>query len=189
MFKKGYSGFEGRTHTTETRARMSQSHTGHPVTRKTRAKISKALTGTHPSKKTLRKLSDSHKGKYPSKLTRKKMASKALLRYLKDPGIITKNGANVFVSKPQIRMLEIVKAKVGPSIRVTLNHQVKTMNTCRYIDVAIPSLHLGFEYDGAYWHRNQKRERTRDKELTDAGWTIAHITKDGLDYIVGKLQS
>jgi len=89
----------------------------------------------------------------------------------------TKDKHHIKVSRPQKLMLDIVKSKVGSDLDVRLNHYVKTSRSYRFIDVAIPSLKLGFEFDGKHWHQNV--DKARDKELIDQGWTIAHINEDG----------
>lgn len=86
-------------------------------------------------------------------------------------------------SKGQRIMLDIVKAEVGASVNVVENLRVKTSKTFRFIDVAIPSMKLGFEFDGSYWHKDIEADKQRDHELVEQGWTIAHINENGLRYI------
>lgn len=50
------------------------------------------------------------------------------------------------------------------------------------IDVAIPTLKLGFEYDGSYYHKkakfaNPERDIRRHKEIEAQGWTLIHYEK------------
>lgn len=86
------------------------------------------------------------------------------------------------LSKAQMRLFELVKAEVGDNIDVQLNFMVRT-KTWRFIDVAVPSVKLGFEFNGKRWHQDVSKDVARDKELTDLGWTIAHIDEKGLKYI------
>lgn len=69
-----------------------------------------------------------------------------------------------------------------------LNHFVDCNGSSRYVDVGIPELKLGFEYDGKYWHQDKEYDMLRDKELEEAGWKIIHITdNDNHVKIVAKI--
>ena len=57
-----------------------------------------------------------------------------------------------------------------------LNYQVEVSpGHYRYIDVALPSEHLAFEYDGEHWHQDKEREAKRDIELQNCGWRVVHV--------------
>lgn len=122
-----------------------------------------------------------HVGSHRSEEAKHHMSVSAKRRVKEHPESVRCNK----VSKIQMKMLDIVKSKVGSDVEVCLNHSVRTSVTLRFIDVAVPQLKLGFEFDGTYWHKDKTKDALRDKELTDQGWTIAHINENGLMYIVG----
>ncbi len=80
-----------------------------------------------------------------------------------------------FVSIPQRALLSTVQYIFPEAI---LNWPVVCKTSTRYIDVGVPSIYLGFEYDGAYWHRNID-DTLREGELKDAGWQIIHFSAEG----------
>jgi len=86
------------------------------------------------------------------------------------------------VSRPQ-KELFISVTNHFPHFCVKMNHYVKTDCTVRYIDVAIPELSLGFEFDGKYWHKKRKHiDEARDAELTSCGWNMFHFcVLEGID--------
>lgn len=46
------------------------------------------------------------------------------------------------------------------------------------VDVYVPSLHLAFEADGAYWHRDEARDVKRDASLMERfGLPVARLTE------------
>ena len=103
-----------------------------------------------------------------------------------------KNPAHFFrgrSSKVQNRMFEIVKANIAFGLNVFLNYKVKTSKTYRFIDVAIPSVKLGFEFDGKHWHPDISKDKARDAELSEQGWVIVHINENGLRYISNEVIS
>jgi very-short-patch-repair endonuclease len=119
--------------------------------------------------------------------TRKKISQAVIDFMVKNPErqgnmVLARQGRT---SKPQLNMYQIIKMKVG-EVEVILNHHVRTLNHYRFIDVAIPSLMLGFEYDGEYFHSDVSHDKQRDAELVAIGWTIAHIDSNGLKYMAGK---
>jgi len=136
----------------------------------------------HLSKEHGAKIGAAHLGMHRSEEAKQRMSVSAKRRVEKHPESVRCNK----ISKVQRRMLDIVKSKVGSDVKVCLNHMVRTSVKLRFIDVAIPQLKLGFEFDGTYWHKDKTKDSLRDKELTDLGWTIAHINEEGLMYIAGR---
>ena len=112
------------------------------------------MTGRHHTEKTRRKISE----------TRKRRGIKSTFAQ---------------VSYPQKILFEMAQAVTD--MEVKLEYTVITKDTFRIIDVAIPSLKLGFEYDGARWHK--KPNYKRDLELAELGWTIVHFRDYELWYI------
>jgi len=89
------------------------------------------------------------------------------------------------VSRPQKALFMIVSAHFS-NFYVKMNHYVKTDRTVRYIDVAVPELNLGFEFDGTYWHKKRKQiDEVRDIELENCGWKMFHFVK--VDNVEDKL--
>jgi len=132
-----------------------------------------------------RKVSLINTGKSPTPEHKRNMSVAMIKRFSEHPEfhpmfILAKNG---YISKAQMKMFNIVKSEIGGNFEVCLNYVVKTSKTFRFLDVAIPSVKLGFEFDGKHWHQNMSKDASRDKELTALGWIIAHINEDGLRYI------
>lgn len=74
-------------------------------------------------------------------------------------------------TKPQIKLLLIIKHLYPNN---TLESETKVTNYS--IDVAIPELMLGFEYDEQYWHNRQKEyDNIRHSEIEFMGWKLLHI--------------
>jgi len=68
------------------------------------------------------------------------------------------------ISAPQLQLYELVKQKYPTAIL-----EYPLGGYC--IDVAVPELKLAFEYDGSYWH-DEEKDKIRDKILSTLGWTV-----------------
>lgn len=76
-------------------------------------------------------------------------------------------------SKPQFKLFKMVKQRYPDAV---LEYPVKINNNkLLWLDIAIPSQKLNVEFDGAYWHQNKERDRTRDRILNKLGWHIIRI--------------
>jgi len=89
-----------------------------------------------------------------------------------------KKGTYGFPSKPQLKMFEQVKEEYLNEY-VELEYPVKHSAGMFYLDVAIPTLMLGFEYDEPYWH-NAEKDKKRDRILGKLGWSIVHCGGDDI---------
>jgi hypothetical protein len=89
-----------------------------------------------------------------------------------------------------VHMNKFVKSPSGPQIK-TYNI-VKEMFNCAEIefpfitdggilyrlDIAIPKYKIAIEYDGSYWHQDQKKDLKRQRECEDYGWKfVRYIDK------------
>jgi len=142
-----------------------ETHSGPIISDEGKARISAFNKGRIVSEKTRKKLSN-HLKAHPEQQFNAKLARKGRL------------------SHPQKVMFEVLKQWFLED-DLKMNHVVRT-DTWRFIDVAIPSLCLGFEYDGSYWHQDITKESLRDQSLINCGWTIVHIDENGLKYIAQK---
>lgn len=77
-------------------------------------------------------------------------------------------------SKPQIELFNLVK-EIFPS--AILDQE----NNSYVLDIAIPEYRLAIEYDGSYWH-NDERDKIRDLVLESVGWKTLRFK----DYIPTK---
>lgn len=93
----------------------------------------------------------------------------------KHPNIIM--ARSEFISKPQQKLFSVAKLKY-PARQVILNHPVSYETGTFFLDVAIPSLKLDFEYDGSYWHQDKEKDGRRDQILKALGWEVIRI-KEG----------
>jgi len=68
------------------------------------------------------------------------------------------------ISAPQLQLFQMVKEKYPTAV---LEYPV--LDYC--LDIAVPELKLCFEYDGSYWHDEEKDKR-RDEVLEGMGWIV-----------------
>jgi len=61
-----------------------------------------------------------------------------------------------------------------------------------WLDYAVPSIKLGFECDGKYWHQDKDRDKRRDKKLESFGWNITRFTgsdiRNNLELCIAKVK-
>jgi len=107
----------------------------------------------------MKKLYREHPEKHPNRI----MAERA--------GNISPN----YISKHQLEMFYLIKSKYNDA---ELEYPIKTTNSVRFADVAIPSLKLVCEFDGEYWHRDSKSDDIRTDELNNQGWTVIRFNKN-----------
>jgi len=55
---------------------------------------------------------------------------------------------------------------------VELEYPIKTEQGLFFVDVALPSLQLGLEFDGSYWHQDVEKDLRRDALLAQEGWKV-----------------
>jgi hypothetical protein len=94
----------------------------------------------------------------------------SIICYKKSVSIRLKNGFAAYlnskiknISKPQLKLYEIVKEEFKDT---ELNYPSKGFA----IDVAIPSKMIAIEYDGSYWHKDNKKDIRRQSALEKHGW-------------------
>jgi hypothetical protein len=68
-------------------------------------------------------------------------------------------------SKPQVELFNLTKSIYDDAV---LNYSCLNYS----IDIAIPSLKVGIEYDGSYWHRDKGNDDKRQKEIETEGWKV-----------------
>lgn len=79
-------------------------------------------------------------------------------------------------SKPQLELYKRVK-EYFPTAE--LEYSLKTKNTTRFLDIAMPDRKFCIEYDGKYWHQNRELEDSiREEEIRDCGWEIIKVTEE-----------
>ncbi len=78
-------------------------------------------------------------------------------------------------SKPQIELFNKIKKQYNKFI-VFLEYPLKIFdNKIIWLDIAIPELKLNYELDGAYWHKDKRKDIIRDNLLKNLGWKIERI--------------
>lgn len=173
---KTYEELYGIKKTKEIKEKQSTSHIGLIKTEEHRKNLSISLTGKHLLEEHRHNISLGRKGKnlghpgYIKKQTEESnlKRSKKMKEYRKDhPAKATYTS---YLQK--ILFKEILEST---NLEVILNYFVKTEKH-RFIDVAIPQIKLGFEYDGEHWH-NKENDNLRDIELSKVGWEIIYINK------------
>lgn len=104
-----------------------------------------------------------------------KKISKIKKQFYKDNPKKHPNYNQKLISKPQLKLYKYICKKFND---VKLNYPFKTNKTIRYLDVAVPSLKIDFEYDGPYWHQDEGKNLTREYEIRNKGWAIIRFTGD-----------
>jgi very-short-patch-repair endonuclease len=66
--------------------------------------------------------------------------------------------------------IEILMANELNKYKIDYSYNFQVLNY--WIDFAIPELKIGIECDGEYWHKDKAKDKKRDNELSDAGWTM-----------------
>ena len=56
----------------------------------------------------------------------------------------------------------------------------------KWVDFAIVNKKIAIECDGEYWHKDKIKEKKRDKQLEDEGWSILHFTGDEIKNDINK---
>lgn len=134
------------------------------------------------SKEHIEKISLSKLGKKHSKETNLKESLSKKLFFREHPEkhpnyIMARNQllGKGYISRGQLDLYFYLKSLF---VDAELNCPIICKDSVRYVDVAVPSIRTGFEYDGSYWHRNGVVEdRKRDKEIEAVGWEMIHISE------------
>jgi len=150
---------------------------GHEQTDETKRKISSARKGMRFSPEHKQRLSESHKGQVVSPENRKKSSI-----YNKTHPEVIERLRKIRCarpSKPQLLLFETIK-KLYPDEGVESEWRVDTSLGRRHIDVAIPRLLLGWEYDepayhGLYWGSKEK-DLERHNAIEALGWKLIHYS-------------
>jgi very-short-patch-repair endonuclease len=75
------------------------------------------------------------------------------------------------ISAPQKELFKVVKQKYPTAVM-----EYPIGDFC--LDIAVPELKLCFEYDGSYWHQDQKKDKKRDEILKLLGWKVTRFMDD-----------
>lgn len=79
-------------------------------------------------------------------------------------------------TKPQTKLLLLIKY-LYPDKTLIFEHKLDNLNYS--IDVAIPELMLGFEYDEQYWHKKSiTTDKKRHLEIESRGWNLTHYESE-----------
>jgi very-short-patch-repair endonuclease len=90
-------------------------------------------------------------------------------------------------SPPEAK-LYIILVRAGIT-DIVANYPVRTASgIMRFIDLAIPDLKIGFEYQGAYHGstRQMRNDANKMNQLLDQGWVILQVTADDIRTETGK---
>ena len=166
----------------ETRKKLSEAKKGIFPSEATRIKLSESKKGNknslgfHHSEDTRKKMSLNHR-KYQSIESRKKI-SEAKKRDIKNIEML-RNMTIKKPTKPQLKLFETIKTRF-PDKEVVMEQIVKTPVGHKFIDVAIPDLKLGFEWDEPTYHgifRGSKEKDAERHRLIEAeGWQLTHYS-------------
>ena len=65
----------------------------------------------------------------------------------------------------------------GAEIEATYNYKVGP----HWLDFAIVEHKIAIECDGAYWHKDEEKDKLRDQKLEAQGWSALIQLKDGIE--------
>jgi very-short-patch-repair endonuclease len=100
------------------------------------------------------------------------------------PNIVLRKKGNI--SYAQKKLYHIIKQYYKDAV---LDLKVNTVRHFRFLDIAIPSLHIDIEYDGEFWHKNkQEADSKRNEELLALGWTTIRINKSNINIFLQNLK-
>ena len=123
----------------------------------------------------------SNKGKKQSLELRKRKSENKKLFYIQYPEKHPNRNMNK-ISIPQKKLYDYLKQYYF--VNIELEYPIKGKFQTYYLDIAIPSIKVNFEYDGEYWHRETKYlDEVRDSELNKLGWLVIRINKNNVSHI------
>jgi hypothetical protein len=185
LSKKGNKYCLGRVLSEETKKKIGDANRGKVHTEEFKKKISQVtrgennpMFGKHRSDELKKRLSDAQKGntyrlgKYHTVESKLKMSEghKNLENIERLKSYLIKKP-----SKPQLKLFEIIKNNF-PDKEVVMEYKIKTKEGYSFIDVAIPNLKIGFEYDEPYWHQDKIKDIRRHDLLRSQGWRVIHFS-------------
>ena len=80
-------------------------------------------------------------------------------------------------TKPQLRLFGVVKERFAGE-DVVLDHVVKVGRRWFCVDVAVPGLKLGYEYDEPFWHQDRDKDIVRHCLIESLGWDLVHYSRE-----------
>jgi len=91
---------------------------------------------------------------------------------------------NSLIYTQQRRLFEVVRKHYDDA---TMEYPVTCLSGQLYfLDVAVPSKKLDFEYDGKEYHRDKKKDDSRDKALKYFGWKVIRVDAVMLNKLIKK---
>jgi len=84
-----------------------------------------------------------------------------------------KNIRRTYPSKPQKQLFTVIKTQF-PNNDIEMDYMVKTERGIKFIDVAIPELMLGWEFDCPYFHQDKDKDTLRHNLIEAEGWKLIH---------------
>lgn len=92
--------------------------------------------------------------------------------------IMAKNG---HISRPQKYLYSRI-CNSFPEYLVEMEHPIFANGHRFFIDVAIPCIDLGIEYNGNYWHSDVVHDNWRKKLIESIGWKLIIVEENFSDY-------
>ena len=79
-------------------------------------------------------------------------------------------------------MASILETRIYSEIKyIFKDAQARFVIGGKECDIWIPSLHLGIEVDGYYWHKNSiEKEEAKNKTIEENGGVLVRIREEGL---------
>jgi len=162
----------GKTHTEETKKKISIKNKNFKHKRETKRKISRKLRGRSFSEQHKKKLSKAAKKRVedPDSYFNSIEFRKILKKKMIDGQASYMNSFITNPSKPQVELYKMI-LKICPY--AILNYPCLNYS----IDIAIPFLEMAIEYDEPYWHQNIEADKKRQLKLEKEGWKFIRFTK------------
>lgn len=160
---------KGKKASEETRKKISENHR-HYQTEEAKKKMSKSRKGKKKPEGFGKKISKCLEGNKNNLGHKHTLESIGKMRLAARPPPTSP-------TKPELELFKTIKSKY-PNKKVVMNHLVKTQIGNRFIDVAIPELMLGWEYDEPHWHQDKEKDIIRHLLIEAEGWQLTHYSNE-----------
>ena len=78
-------------------------------------------------------------------------------------------------------MLEQSGIETSPQFAIKHGEDVLNRDRYYFVDFAIPEHKIAIECDGAYWHKDKKRDKIRQDRIEELGWTMLRFPEERID--------
>lgn len=171
---------KGKPKSPETIQRMKEAHKndkgrpkGYKHTKEARENMSKGRKGMKFSAEHCRHLSEAHKGQVVTEEMRKNRSNYNKAHPENFEGLRMNR-----VNNPTVQQMALYKMieSLYPDDHIEFEWKVGTTDGIKFIDVAIPTKKLGWEFNHPFWHRDNEKDNHRKEVIEALGWKITQYS-------------